>query len=587
MPSSILSDALPPHPRLLARTADWERLRHQVESDEASRLFWRAFSARADRLLKMPPLTRVMTGRRLLLVSREALERIAVLSLVARVGGNPAHAERAKQEMLAVAAFEDWNPSHFLDVAEMSLALSMGFDWLNDELALDERAAIEDALIDKALRPSLDAGARHNWWQGATENWAQVCHGGLSAAAICIAGRDPALAETILRRAIEQLAAPAGSYAPDGVYPEGPMYWGYGTGYHVILCAMLERLTGDCGGVDSFPGFAESAEVLAQLTAPSGCFFNFGDCRDRRRLLPPLFWMARRFNRPEWVAHDLATLADELEDYLADPQEQHGHYSTLALALLWHEPVARSSAQSQSRVWIGRGIVPVAVFRTADLYLAVKGGSASVSHAHMDEGSFILESHGVRFLVDPGMQDYESLERTGLDLWNQEQTSERWGVFRLGADAHNILRFDGAPQRVDGNATLASFSTDAGDEHAVFDLTSIYADAATSVRRCIRLVEGGAILIEDEWTAPASQRVTLQLQTEAAVEIDGRAIRLSQAAASLMLQVLDTAPVKLSIVDASKPRRPFDVPNPDLKTILVECAVDVGRLRVLALPPEH
>jgi hypothetical protein len=587
MPSSVLPDTLPSHPRLLARTADWERLRHEVETDEASRLFWRTFSARADQLLKMPPITPVMTGRRLLLVSREALERIAVLSLVTRVGGNPAHAQRAKQEMLAIAAFEDWNPSHFLDVAEMSLALSIGYDWLYDELALDERAAIEDALIDKALRPSLDSDARHNWWQGATENWAQVCHGGLSAAAICIAGRDRALAEMILRRAIEQLAAPAGSYAPDGVYPEGPMYWGYGTGYHVILCAMLERLMGDCRGLDSFPGFAESAAALAQLTAPSGRFFNFGDCRDRRRLLPPLFWMARRFNRPDWVAHDLVTLAGELKDYLADPQEQHGHYSTLALALLWHEPVARPSAQSQSRVWVGRGIVPVAVFRTASLYLAIKGGSASVSHAHMDAGSFILESQGVRFLIDPGMQDYESLERTGLDLWNQQQTSERWDVFRLGADAHNILRFDGAPQRVDGNATLASFSTDPGNEHALFDLTSIYVDTATSVRRCIRLVEGDAILIEDEWTAPAAQRLTLQLQTEAEVEIDGHAIRLSEADASVTLQVLDAAPVTLSVVDASKPRRPFDAPNPGLKTILVECAVDVGRLRVLALPQEH
>ncbi len=209
------------------------------------------------------------------------------------------------------------------------------------------------------------------------------------------------------------------------------------------------------------------------------------------------------------------------------------------------------------------------------------GASASVSHAHMDAGSFILESQGVRFLVDPGMQDYESLERTGLDLWNQSQESERWGVFRLGADAHNILRFDGAPQRVDGNATLASFSTDPGDEHALFDLTSIYAEMATRVRRCIRLVEGGAILIEDEWTELAAQRVTLQLQTEAEVQIDGRTILLSQAGASLTLQVLDEAGT-LNVVDASRPRRPFDAPNPCLKTICIDCAAEVGRLRVFA-----
>ena len=89
---AILPAMLEPHPRLLARASDWDRLRAEVETDDTSRLFWLALKARADKLLDMPPLTRLMTGRRLLLVSREALERIAVLSLVAKVGGDPAHA---------------------------------------------------------------------------------------------------------------------------------------------------------------------------------------------------------------------------------------------------------------------------------------------------------------------------------------------------------------------------------------------------------------------------------------------------------------------------------------------------------------
>ena len=31
--------------------------------------------------------------------------------------------------MLTAARFEDWNPSHFLDVAEMTFALAIGYDW--------------------------------------------------------------------------------------------------------------------------------------------------------------------------------------------------------------------------------------------------------------------------------------------------------------------------------------------------------------------------------------------------------------------------------------------------------------------------
>ena len=42
---------------------------------------------------------------------------------------------RAVKEMLAVSAFSDWNPSHFLDVAEMTMAVSIGYDWLYDGLS--------------------------------------------------------------------------------------------------------------------------------------------------------------------------------------------------------------------------------------------------------------------------------------------------------------------------------------------------------------------------------------------------------------------------------------------------------------------
>src|SRR5262245_37816671 len=122
----VLPKALPAHPRLLAREGDWARLRRQADADPVSAPFWTTLSARADALLDEPLLVRTLTGRRLLTVSREALERISVLALVARVGKLGRHARRAIDEMLNLARFVDWNPAHFLDVAEASLAVSIG-----------------------------------------------------------------------------------------------------------------------------------------------------------------------------------------------------------------------------------------------------------------------------------------------------------------------------------------------------------------------------------------------------------------------------------------------------------------------------
>ena len=44
--------------------------------------------------------------------------------------------ERAIRELDAACAMKDWNPSHFLDVAEMATAVAVGYDWLYPVLTL-------------------------------------------------------------------------------------------------------------------------------------------------------------------------------------------------------------------------------------------------------------------------------------------------------------------------------------------------------------------------------------------------------------------------------------------------------------------
>ncbi len=65
---------------------------------------------------------------------------------------------------------------------------------------------------------------------------------------------------------------------------------------------------------------------------------------------------------------------------------------------------------------------PLVVFRSAfgdpnAFYFAIKGGSPSLSHAHMDAGSFNLTADGVEWATDLGMQEYESLEKLQIPLW--------------------------------------------------------------------------------------------------------------------------------------------------------------------------
>lgn len=558
--ASIWPKCLPAHPRLLADAADWSRLRDQIKTDATSQLLWSALMTRATAICNEPPLRRTMTGRLLLMISRQALERISVLALVDRISEDRRFGRRAVDEMLALCAFSDWNPSHFLDTAELCLAVATGYDWLYDLLSPEQADIIRNALIQKGITPSLDSSLKSNWWLSADENWVQVCHGGLVAAAIAVGDRVPELASTVLVRALAALPTVATRYGPDGAYPEGPMYWSYGTAYHVVLAAALHRLTGSTQGVDDYPGFAESAEYIRQVTGPSGKFFNYADCAPERRLQAQLFWMSARFNRPDWLAHDIATLERDLSEYIADPGVQYWYYDMVAFALLWHRPAALTLVPEASH-WSAAGPMPVALYRWGDgFFLGVKGGSVGLSHSHMDVGSFVLEAGGERWAVDPGMQDYESLESAGVDLWNErEPGSQRWTVFRIGADAHNILRVAGIDQPLFCSAPL-----DSSAKECRVDLSGLFSGGNADRHFTI---ETNAVRMVDRWSTDAPIEVVSQWLTRANVERDGRRILLRQGKRSLLLEVGGDHIDRIEIEDVSEPRQSFDAPNPGLTRI--------------------
>ena len=116
------------HPRLLLRAGEEVPVREAVaRQPEFAALQQRVFDYSAA-ILDEPVLERVKIGKRLLAVSREALKRIFYLSYTYRITGDAHMADRAIREMESLCEFVDWNPLHFLDVGEMCLAVSIGYD---------------------------------------------------------------------------------------------------------------------------------------------------------------------------------------------------------------------------------------------------------------------------------------------------------------------------------------------------------------------------------------------------------------------------------------------------------------------------
>jgi hypothetical protein len=68
------------------------------------------------------------------------------------------------------------------------------------------------------------------------------------------------------------------AYAPDGAYPEGPMYWEYGTTSNVLLLAVLEHALGGDFGLARHPGFLATPGYFLHAFGPGGLPFNYSDC---------------------------------------------------------------------------------------------------------------------------------------------------------------------------------------------------------------------------------------------------------------------------------------------------------------------
>ena len=525
-----------------------------------------ALVAEARAIVPLPVLERKVEGRRLLAVSREALRRVTTLAVAWMRTRDPALLARAEAEMLAVCAFADWNPSHYLDVGEMSLAVALGYDWLHDALHADSRETIADGLWRLGLQTALDDSL---WWTRAKNNWGQVCHAGMTAAALALAERHPEAAAKVVARAFRNLPLAMEAYAPDGVYPEGPMYWDYGTSFNVAFFILVESALGTAYGLDDMPGFVDSADFMRHATAPSGRYYNFADCGLAYRNHPALLWFADRYPS-RFGGRASGAFEVEWRTLSANPRRLVRDRLAPLIAIFGLAPAAALPLDMH-----GRGVSELVTMRGAwndakAWYVGIKAGTPGSPHGHMDCGSFLLEADGVRWAVECGAEDYNRLEQMGVNLWQGEQDGARWDVFRYGNRSHSIPVVNGGRQLVKARAGVAEADLNGPSPRATVDLSPLYGRPAT---RRFHFADRRALEIVDEIGGlKAGDVVRWQMLTQAAAEPRGRVLTLTQDGRRLTLET--DADVVWNVTEAAELYRPWDTPQENFRVVWFERKVE-------------
>lgn len=573
------------HPRIMLLKGEEAVIQKAISESPVWGKMHQAILDASDQIIELPPIERIQIGRRLLDKSREALRRIFQLSYAYRMTGDDKYFQRAEKEMLYIANFSDWNPSHFLDVAEMTMALAIGYDWLYDKLPAESRAAISEAILKKGIEPSFDS--TYNWFLKAEHNWNQVCNAGMTYGALAILEDHPDIARKVIDRAFETIHLPMEDYEPDGAYPEGYGYWGYGTSFNVMFQSAVDKAFPGRFDYSRHPGFLKTGTFLKFMTGTTGRAYNWGDAGGGGGLNPAMFWFAAKNNDPSLLWVEKSYL--DREDYSRFTRDR-----LLPAIMVWGKDILFDQITEPSTdMYVGHGKMPLALTRTSwtdpdAIYLGFKAGSPSVNHGHMDVGSFIMESEGVRWAIDLGSQSYESLESRGMSIFGRDQDAQRWTILRLNNYLHNTLTVNMELQRVTGYADMDRYSAAQPFQFAITDMSTVYEGLLASAVRGAGIVDKKFVVVRDELAAGTNPaKVRWQMVTGAQVtKISGNTATLEKDGKTLTVRVDEPAGVTLKTW-STEPTTDYDAPNPDTILLGFEADVPAGQkkdLQVLLIP---
>jgi hypothetical protein len=593
---------VPDHPRLLMLKGEEREIKKRVLAEPLFRDLHHLIITESDKMLLLPTLTRNQVGRRILHTSAEAKRRIIYLSYSFRMTGNKAYAKTAEKVMLDMSKFTDWNPSHFLDVAEMTAALAIGYDWLYDELPASSKEIIAKAIQSKGLDESKDE--TKCWWLRADMNWNQVCNAGISLGALALFENDPLGSAALLNRALQSIKLPMDVYKNNGAYPEGYGYWVFGTVNNVFLIDMFEKAFKSDFGLREIPGFMKTAAFEQQMEGPQTAQylipmnksignepfnlvsqnFNFGDARVKTGVLPTMYWFAAKSNKWSLLWNEVNKLKRDLESNRDILTKDH----SLPFLLVWGNKIdLKKITAPTEKMYVAQGKGAMAVMRTSwnapdAIFLGVKAGTEIHSHAHMDAGSFVMDANGVRWAMDFGMQEYESLESKGIDLFKMTQESPRWDVFRLNNLAHNTLTFNNKKHWIAGLSTIENPIEKEGLMSVSTDISSFFPTDAKKVERTFSIIDNKYVKIQDRiLTAEKQDTIRWNMLTTAIPQIkNNKTILLKQNGKELMLMMEGNATIQAKTWTTDS-KNSYDVSNKGTVFVGFEIIIPENSERVL------
>ncbi|MGF9775896.1 heparinase II/III family protein [Priestia aryabhattai] len=505
------------HPRLLIKSQDFKRIKAQLNNDKNLMRWYKSLENESNKIILEPTVKyELPDGLRLLEVSQRVLNRIIILSLMYRLNGDEKYAERAWAELSTVSnnrKFPNWNPKHFLDTAEMTTAVAIGYDWLYDYLSFDQKKILREAIINKGLNPALKVyqGTANNnqisnYWKDIENNWNTVSNAGIALGALAIADESTKMEKLtgeIIGSSIASIKKSVAQYAPDGGLAEGPGYWNYATIYLTYFLSSLDSALGSDYCLSEMKGLKDTGYYPIYVEGPAGTF-NVGDGSSQPIMnTPQLFWLSQKYKKHEFSDFSLRGNSPlNLIWYRSDRRE---------VSKLQELPLDKSFVRNNTSLMTMRSS-----WNKDAIFIGLHGGDNQASHGDLDIGSFVLDALGVRWAIELGSDNYNLPGYFDM-------SSQRWNYYRKRSEGQNTLVINpglGPDQNIKGKVNIEKIFSSPTQAYSVINMTNAYKNNAILIKRGMALVcSRSAVILQDELQLKGSSKVYWFMHSTADIEI--------------------------------------------------------------------
>ncbi|KAK0520455.1 hypothetical protein OC835_007201 [Tilletia horrida] len=571
------------HPRLFAPKYQWDCLAGRISNDAYLTVWDYAIMQNATNFYNLPPTNYSIDGgfggSGILDVSREIQLRVKTWAYAFMRTKDTKWVDRTWLELQTAAGATStpfgqdpvqgfpnatsnlaphWNPVHFLDVAEMTAAFAIGYDWLYDQWTNDQRSSIVQWIKDYGLTPGMEQyTTSQGWWSKSPSNngnWNCVCNSGLVLGALAILGDDTSgLANQILTNAIPNMKAGCmtGAYE-DGTWSETANYWYFGTNAQARAVSGLTTAVGDDQGLTDANANWSKTGLFHMFVGGMAGLFAYGDNGPNKYSTTAngMFLWARLYQQPLYALYqrDRSDAADPLSMFWYDTTTKGGFWNGLALDN-WFNNVQGNWASMRSS-WTD--------FMGTYIGIKASNGTYHQTHGDLDAGDFVFDALGTRWAGEYGNGNYLSYCYFGacqVNGWfdsGEAYNSTRYKYFRKSTQGQNTLVV-GDQNQFSNCAPVNQFQTTNPIQsedpnyqpgvndvaYFITDMSSCYATssaytnayASGSLVRGIRMLNGRRqMLLQDDISASVTGDIEWRVQTNGTVTIssDGKTATLKQ-----------------------------------------------------------